>query len=201
MEASVPRTAAPHPCYGFQRGNITFSTKPPGDSNSLPTRRTPQPYGRRCMSTCNITLDPPTVVPRCHHTVTLSCAPPDECDVCTDAAHSPTTARRAHTFTSHFCTRVPDKTTGTKTVASQTSQIFTPPSAPPPTSQLQLPGEEEKEKSGSRSPRVSSILPLIYSVLNHLNDSKYNNLESPIKFKREFLYTINKFALYSNKKT
>lgn len=119
----------PRPCYGFQRGNITFTTKPP--SNSV-VRRTPQLYGRRCMSTCNITLEPGTSIPptRCHHTVTLSCEPRDECDVCSGT----TAAGRAHMFTSHFCTRVPDKST--KTVASQTSQVFLAPSQTTSTSRL-----------------------------------------------------------------
>uniref|UniRef100_A0A1B6C1K6 Uncharacterized protein n=1 Tax=Clastoptera arizonana TaxID=38151 RepID=A0A1B6C1K6_9HEMI len=123
----------PHPCYGFQRGNIIFTTKPPSDNsvyNSLPNRRATQPYGRRCMSTCNITLAPQDPLnKRCHHTVTLSCDDStafnnasDYCDICSGSGRSPTSMRRAHTFTSHFCTRVPDKTPIFKDVASQTSQ-------------------------------------------------------------------------------
>lgn len=161
---SVPRAVPPHPCYGFQRGNITFSTKPPNDTNSLPTRRTPQPYGRRCMSTYNITLDPPLLAPRCHHTVTLSCQPED-CDVCAGGRHSPSIARRAHTFTSHFCTRVPDKTVGTKNVASQTSRIFEPSG-----NKLTVPSETESEKrSGSKSPQVSLLIIFRFYINSLLN--------------------------------
>ncbi|KAG8337107.1 uncharacterized protein LOC124367022 [Homalodisca vitripennis] len=161
--AQSPRAVA-HPCYGFQRGNIVFTTRPPGDSSSLPVRRPTQPYGRRCMSTCNITLDPAHMhaPPRCHHTVTLSCEPSKECDVCDGGRLSPTATRRPHTFTSHFCTRVPDKTVGTKTVASQTSQIFSPPTPPPPDkpTRLEVPGNEDKEKRpGNKSPRKLSRSP------------------------------------------
>ncbi|XP_054290363.1 uncharacterized protein LOC129005486 [Macrosteles quadrilineatus] len=181
LEANIPPVAprpAGHPCYGFQRGNIVFTTKPPGDSSSLPVRRTPQPYGRRCMSTCNITLDPaqPSVPARCHHTVTLSCEPRDECDVCSGGRHSP--SRRAHTFTSHFCTRVPDKTMGTKTVASQTSQIFSPPLlvSDEEKNRLKVPGVEtppgKTQRKLSRSPaRLRGKSPLM-NKQNSTSDGK-----------------------------
>lgn len=154
----VPRSV-PRPCYGFQRGNITFTTKPPAESV---IRRTPQPYGRRCMSTCNIKLDPAeghtTTHTRCHHTVTLTCDPRDECDVCSGGRHSPSAARRAHTFTSHFCTRVPDKTVGTKTVASQTSQIFSSPQNT--TSTLDV-TEKQTQSRHCKSPKVSLLHTLL----------------------------------------
>ncbi|KAJ4429440.1 hypothetical protein ANN_21609 [Periplaneta americana] len=79
-----PPTPAPNiparPCYGFQRGNILFTTRPPprdppaaaapprldsgyssehvspGSYASLPTRKPAQPYSRRCKSTCSIVL-------------------------------------------------------------------------------------------------------------------------------------------------
>ena len=153
-----------HPCYGFQRGNILFTTKPPTDRTtygSLPTRRTLQPYNRRCMSTCNIVLSQDNPSPsRCHHTVTLSCDEPSSrsqhpemCEICSGGGRSPTAARRAHTFTSHFCTRVPDKTTGSKDVASQTSQIF----SPPPDSQRtnMQDGSSVKQKDHLRVPSPS----------------------------------------------
>lgn len=169
-------TPLPHPCYGFQRGNIVFTTKPPSDKTeygSLPSRRVPQPYGRRCMSTCNITLaQQDHQNQRCHHTVTLSCDEPsahnrqgDVCDICSGSGRSPTAARRAHTFTSHFCTRVPDKTPGSKDVASQTSQVFTP--APPldkpsyqpktKTKDFLTTPDSDSSRARSKSPKVSFL--------------------------------------------
>ncbi|XP_022195948.2 uncharacterized protein LOC111053385 [Nilaparvata lugens] len=138
--------AGVHPCYGFRRGNIFFTTSPPpppANYGSLPGshRRTTQPYNRRCMSTCNIVLGHTSPPPACrhhstmdacdicagggracrHHSVAMST---DACDICAGGGRSPTSARRAHTFTSHFCTRVPDKTpavTSSRDAASQTS--------------------------------------------------------------------------------
>lgn len=152
-----PPQRAPRPCYGFQRGNITFTTKPPSEAV---TRRVPQPYGRRCMSTCNIKLDPTDVTAptRCHHTVTLSCEPRDECDVCSGGRQSPSAARRAHTFTSHFCTRVPDKTVGTKTVASQTSQIF---SSPPRRLDAPRVAGKQAQSGQTKLPKVSVLIKYV----------------------------------------
>lgn len=149
-----------HPCYGFQRGNIVFTTRPRSPPHlttnygSLPnssSRRTPQPYGRRCMSTCNIVLGrtPSTSTP-CHHAITVTSC--DPCDVCSGGGRSPTAARRAHTFTSHFCTRVPDKTpvtTNLKDAASQTSRSsFCPDKS---TSTLQVPQVVEPNNSQVRN--------------------------------------------------
>lgn len=176
----------PRTSYGFQRGNILFTTRPPprepqsaptltpwsgphlldsgysseqvsapGSYASLPTRRSTQPYDRRCKSTCNIILSgaeskavASTGVAGCgdpvcfhrHQTSPLptheqvrprsSCfAPfPDDCEVC-GGGRSPTAVRRAteaNTFTTHFCTRVPDRLLRdgdrpNRDVASQTS--------------------------------------------------------------------------------
>ncbi|KAJ8877691.1 hypothetical protein PR048_022146 [Dryococelus australis] len=149
-------TTASRPCYGFQRGNILFTTRPPTkdaqpvttnqpkpsrDSgysssqfsyNSLPTRKPSQPYNRRCKSTCSIVLNQATnhrcSDPVCYHSAPSTAAfssVPEGCEVC-GGGRSPTAARRAsrlNTFTSHFCTRVPEKAVTeklSKDVASQT---------------------------------------------------------------------------------
>lgn len=165
LTSSVPSQTY-HPCYGFQRGNIIFTTKPRSpprsttpttNYGSLPSansRRTPQPYNRRCMSTCNIVLgrSVPSSTP-CHHTVTVTSC--DLCDVCSGGGRSPTAARRAHTFTSHFCTRVPDKSPATaivKDAASQTSHSSLCPdkSTSTTSSMLQVPQKMEPNTSQVR---------------------------------------------------
>ena len=194
--ASSSSNIPPRTCYGFQRGNILFTTRPPpprenqaplytqqpatapsqnrqglinlldsgysseqispGSYASLPTRRPAQPYSRRCKSTCSIVLSgtedqgvasasmrPNVEVgnsedsisypsgyrcgdPVCYHHQTQAPPPqqqarprssdfptlPETCEVC-GGGRSPTAIRRAaaaNTFTTHFCTRVPERT-------------------------------------------------------------------------------------------
>ncbi|CAI6364081.1 unnamed protein product [Macrosiphum euphorbiae] len=85
------------PCYGFQRGNIVFTAQPPQrtDSGLGSSSR-----GSACDCTFNI-------------------AP--QCEVCC-GIRSPMSARRAQSFTAHFCTNVPPKKhLETVDVSSQTS--------------------------------------------------------------------------------
>jgi len=72
------------PCYGFQRGNIVFTAQPPQrtDSGLGSSSR-----GSACDCTFNIT---------------------PQCEVCC-GIRSPMSARRAQSFTAHFCTNVPPK--------------------------------------------------------------------------------------------
>ncbi|KAJ9574782.1 hypothetical protein L9F63_008046, partial [Diploptera punctata] len=93
----------------------------PGSYASLPTRRPAQPYGRRCKSTCSIVLS--------------GTESQETCEVC-GGGRSPTAIRRAaaaNTFTTHFCTRVPERaakesqeTVTSKDAASQTSDHLLP---------------------------------------------------------------------------
>lgn len=85
------------PCYGFRRGNIVFTAQPPirQDSGLGSSSR-----GSACDCTFN-------VVP--------------QCEVCS-GVRSPMSARRAQSFTAHFCTNVPPKRhIETVDVSSQTS--------------------------------------------------------------------------------
>nr|CAD7454854.1 unnamed protein product [Timema tahoe] len=121
----------------------------PGSYTTLPARKPVQPYNRRCKSTCSIVLNQTTPVTKCehtnnniyyndlgHHSTPLpqedaSPMKPDSssirpisetCEVC-EGGRSPTTARRAagaNLFTTHFCTRVPEK------AAISTSQASKP---------------------------------------------------------------------------
>jgi hypothetical protein len=187
----------PRTSYGFQRGNILFTTCPPrepqstttltqhlrdsgygseqpspGSYASLPVRRPSQPYDRRCKSTCSIILSgaegqgvastsmgsnvntdmAQCSDPVCFHRQQTSplqthqqvrptssyFAPfPDVCEVC-GGGRSPTAVRRAtaaNTFTTHFCTRVPDRLSRdidrpNRDVASQTSDHMISTTAP-----------------------------------------------------------------------
>lgn len=104
--------------------------------NTLPTRRPPQQYERRCRSTCSITLS--CDVP-CDKTVnrTQSLRSPSLCskcnlyrvddhsnngNVCEECRGTSKRASRAHTFTTHFCTHVlnDDQEKNIKDAASQT---------------------------------------------------------------------------------
>lgn len=206
-QSSVSLPASPS--FGFQRGNILFTSTPPPRTNvprtisrnegsispmgrgvsvsdsgytseqlsqqsysSLPSRRPPQVYNRRCKSTCSITLStgvdkgeksgfisgngnninlnnsrsqvtqaPQTMGPfyndpwsyrsahqHQHQHVSTRCrfsAVPEGCEDCAEGSSSNTSA-----FTTHFCTRVPDKTVNKTTAvsrdaASQTTDIET----------------------------------------------------------------------------
>jgi U5 snRNP spliceosome subunit len=187
----------PRTCYGFQRGNILFTTRPPpqethpastsvlrsvphlldsgysseqvspGSYASLPTRRSAQPYSRRCKSTCSIVLSgaehqgvaSASMRPNvdsglvghddlgCFHHRQTSPFPnhkqgrprssdfgpvPEVCEVC-GGGRSPTAIRRAaaaNTFTTHFCTHVPERLLrdvdkSSRDVASQTTDNLT----------------------------------------------------------------------------
>lgn len=85
------------PCYGFQKGNIIFTAQPPQRQDSgLGTSS----RGSACDCTFN-------VIP--------------QCEVCC-GMRSPMSARRANSFTAHFCTNVPQKKhLETADVSSQTS--------------------------------------------------------------------------------
>lgn len=169
--------------FGFQRGNILFTSTPPerpsqrsddrsytlprsnssinNDSgynserfsssraySSLPTRRPSQQYDRRCKSTCKIVLStanpekiasspesvdfwhrrPSSYQQRCHQFFQRGhqfSAVPEVCEDCAEG-------RASSTFTTHFCTRVAEKTTASsqqaattisKDAASQTTDI------------------------------------------------------------------------------
>lgn len=85
------------PCYGFRRGNIVFTAQPPlrQDSGLGSSSRG---------SACDCT---PNIIPKC--------------EVCC-GIRSPMSARRAQSFTAHFCTNVPPKKhLETVDVSSQTS--------------------------------------------------------------------------------
>lgn len=76
------------PCYAFRRGNILFTTTPPP--------RKPQ-VEKSCTSTCQIKVADQTEKPGS-----------DFCEVCC-GIRSPSFSRRAQSYTTHFCTRVPAK--------------------------------------------------------------------------------------------
>ncbi|XP_065224045.1 uncharacterized protein LOC135848162 [Planococcus citri] len=80
------------PCYAFRRGNILFTTIPPA--------RQPPPIQKSCTSTCKINLAVADRSDKRHGS--------DFCEVCC-GIRSPSFSRRAHSFTTHFCTRVPAK--------------------------------------------------------------------------------------------
>lgn len=85
------------PCYGFRRGNIVFTAEPPQrqDSGIGSLSR-----GSACDCTSNL-------IP--------------QCEVCC-GMRSPMSARRAQSFTAHFCTNVQKKKNlETVDVSSQTS--------------------------------------------------------------------------------
>lgn len=164
----------PERSFEYQRGNIVFSAKPPGDSGygssskedrfsrSPPYRRSgfsrnehyannqfvnnqafsnnhsrysnshysnsQEGYDKKCFNSCKVTVDcnhhgGSSLYPGAHHTFTLTTeghspaghSPQGQdsaglCEICSGVgSHSPTTARRREQFTSHFCTRVPEK--------------------------------------------------------------------------------------------
>lgn len=85
-------------CYGFRRGNIVFTAEPPQrqDSGLGSSSR-----GSAC-GDCTFNITP-------------------QCEVCC-GMRSPMSARRAQSFTAHFCTNVPPKKhLETVNVSSQTS--------------------------------------------------------------------------------
>lgn len=86
------------PCYGFQRGNIVFTAQPP------PQRQDSGIGSSSRESACDCTSN---ITP--------------QCEVCC-GMRSPMSARRASSFTAHFCTNVPKKKhQETVDVSSQTS--------------------------------------------------------------------------------
>lgn len=85
------------PCYGFRRGNIVFTAEPPQRQDSGLGSSSRE-------SACDCTFN---VIP--------------QCEVCC-GMRSPMSARRAQSFTAHFCTNVPPKKhMETVDVSSQTS--------------------------------------------------------------------------------
>ncbi|KAF4531921.1 hypothetical protein B566_EDAN000950 [Ephemera danica] len=212
MEYSLkayPPPSFPEPSsgYGFQRGNILFTTRPPprgtrshsfhytgpssssssgstqqpraatlgrsdlqaprqdsgynseqlsphsyyGSLPSRPTRQSPQPYNRRCMSTYsivladarNVPLRPPEISPV-----------PEVCEECAKSC-SPRT-RSPHTFSSHFCTHLPGKNKGQlKDAASQTTAE---PTSPKPTGQPRMGSKAYNTRRKTDSDASASLL-------------------------------------------
>lgn len=120
--------------YGFNRGGLTFSSTSPAKSHQMSdsgyTSEKPipsiHPQEKKCKSTCNITL----VTPYSMHTTSsipnrraFSLRSPSS-----SISEHPTVdiiPRRAHTFTTHFCTELPERRIGIKDAASQTTPITT----------------------------------------------------------------------------
>ena len=94
------------PCYAYKRGNIVFTTIPPPRDDKR---------ARSASSTSSSTVDNKcsiNVVDANCNKVSSSSSDPrtrtDFCEVCC-GIRSPSFSRRAHSFTTHFCTRVPAK--------------------------------------------------------------------------------------------
>lgn len=86
-------------CYGFQRGNIIFTAQPPQRQDSGLGGSS---HGSACGDCTSYNVTP-------------------QCEVCC-GMRSPMAARRAQSFTAHFCTNVPPKKhLQTVDVSSQTS--------------------------------------------------------------------------------
>ncbi|KAM7249188.1 hypothetical protein ACFE04_016241 [Oxalis oulophora] len=86
-----------YPCYAFQRGNIIFTTTPPPP----PAREEAEKRGRSASISTSGVCDPARAAKLCPSDA-------DFCEVCR-GIRSPNFARRAQTYTTHFCTRVPAK--------------------------------------------------------------------------------------------
>lgn len=135
-------TAKPVPegtSYGFQRGNMIFTSTPPFhnvqdsgynsdhlfSSTSQNSSRTYAPYERRCKSTYNITLQTDVgtetsknvqscdIYRPCYFVERIHCLP--NCEECKRAHSFPSS-----TYSSHFCTKVPEKQSGRKDMMTQT---------------------------------------------------------------------------------
>nr|CAD7429592.1 unnamed protein product [Timema monikensis] len=170
----------------------------PGSYTTLPARKPVQPYNRRCKSTCSIVLNQTPLVTKCehtnnsiyyndldHHSTPLlqedtSLVKPDSCsirpisetcEVC-EGGRSPTTARRAagaNLFTTHFCTRVPEK------AAISTSQASKPrKDAASQTSDLQL--LEESSNSPESLQKQKTIRKVAYDTRSK-SDSQFLGLK------------------------
>nr|CAD7262362.1 unnamed protein product [Timema shepardi] len=170
----------------------------PGSYTTLPARKPVQPYNRRCKSTCSIVLNQTPLVTKCehtnnsiyyndldHHSTPLlqedkSPVKPDSssirpisetCEVC-EGGRSPTTARRAagaNLFTTHFCTRVPEK------AAISTSQAYKPcKDAASQTSDLQL--LEESSNSPESLQKQKTTRKVAYDTRSK-SDSQFLGLK------------------------
>ncbi|XP_012285051.1 uncharacterized protein LOC105702227 [Orussus abietinus] len=157
--------------YGISVSDSGYNSEQfsPQSYSSLPSRRPSQQYNRRCKSTCSIVLStmgadntpkasnvgrdqslymrpdaqsirPPWKDHSMHQHVSAHCqfsTVPEGCEDCTQRATS-----NASAFTTHFCTRVPEKRdrevnkiTGSKDAASQTTDVESEKS-PPSTSKF-----------------------------------------------------------------
>lgn len=86
-----------HPCYAFRRGNIIFTSTPPSVDRV---------FEKQSTSICNInSTERMQLCPRAENTHLEST---DFCEVCC-GIRSPSFIRKAHTYTTHFCTRIPTK--------------------------------------------------------------------------------------------
>lgn len=116
----------------FRRNQQSFSTNERFSNSHHYASSSQQDFDKKCFNSCKVTVDcdhhngSDSLFPGTHHTFTVTTgnqshadhlspghAPQDGaglCEICSGVgSHSPTTARRRDQFTSHFCTRVPEK--------------------------------------------------------------------------------------------
>ncbi|XP_047114395.1 serine/threonine-protein kinase N isoform X5 [Schistocerca piceifrons] len=160
------------PCYGFQRGNILFTTTPPRSSQhdvsrqysggSQSAKASQHPYDRRCKSTCSIVLANPGEKLQsfhyhcgdraCYHarppyTSGFSTIP-ENCEICNINQVPDCHNRKSSTFTTHFCTRVPERSAN-KERQDAASQTDTGHNVVP--ENLQVPGVPLQKKKAQAS--------------------------------------------------
>lgn len=119
--------------YGFNRGGMTFSVVPPCKSNQMSdsgyTSEKPaslHSQEKKCRSTCNITLTTPhamQMVPSIPNRRAFSLRCPSS--TISENVTADTIPKRANTFTTHFCTELPERRVEIRDAASQTTPIPT----------------------------------------------------------------------------
>ena len=100
------------PCFAYKRGNIVFTTIPPSrDEKRARSALSGTSVDNRCrVKVTNYDNSAPRPQTRT-----------DFCEVCC-GIRSPSFSRRAHSFTTHFCTRVPAKGNNVSSLSPFTQQ-------------------------------------------------------------------------------
>ncbi|XP_049960828.1 uncharacterized protein LOC126481252 [Schistocerca serialis cubense] len=193
------------PCYGFQRGNILFTTTPPRSSQhdvirqssggSQSAKASQHPYDRRCKSTCSIVLANPGEKLQsfhyhcgdraCYHarppyTSGFSTIP-ENCEICNINQVPDCHNRKSSTFTTHFCTRVPERSAN-KERQDAASQTDTGHNVVPENLQVpDVPLQKKKlSKRLSRSPaRLSGKSPLLQRRYSEVSQGTSSRSSTP----------------------
>jgi hypothetical protein len=88
------------PCFAYKRGNIVFTSMPPPRDDD---KRARSVATTTAAAKCSVQIVDTDISPS-GNALTRT----DFCEVCC-GIRSPSFSRRAHSFTTHFCTRVPAK--------------------------------------------------------------------------------------------